>query len=290
MPCHGAIRYLRHRFIMTDDQPIPSTPQTDNDADNNQNNRTDGSSLAGTPEAKMPPSHSCHKISCDKKRDGWDYTKFFAEIIGLGFLVAYTIYTAGIYRANRKAAEAAHDTLVEIQRQTSMIKQQLVGTQGAIVTVEQPEWDFKTSKLQLPVRNAGAVDSPHFNLKAQVLREILPGENISGNPIPIEVSDGVVPRQGFIVPGPFAILPWRLPKVEPSKWPGAEVFIVRGTFSYKNGFDETPTQHSFCYYFLPAQTGGYDGTFQGGPSPTCDVQTPIRIGRENIKRDQQHPH
>jgi len=106
---------------MTDNQPIPAAPQSENDSDND----TAHPNNNAVPEVKVPPSHARYSIACQTKRDKWDIAKLVAEFIGLGFLIAYTLYTAGIYRANRKAAEAAHDTLGEIQKQTTVLRQQL---------------------------------------------------------------------------------------------------------------------------------------------------------------------
>lgn len=45
--------------------------------------------------------------------------KFLLEIVGFIVLCVYAFFTLGIYCANQKAADAAHDTLGEIQKQTS---------------------------------------------------------------------------------------------------------------------------------------------------------------------------
>jgi hypothetical protein len=114
---------------MADDQPIPPAPQTDKDADNKAGRPESAVPPPSAPEAKAPPSHPCYEITREKKRDGWDYAKFFAELIGLGFLITYTLYTAGIYCANRTAAKATQDTFHEIQKQTTLQRQQLVASQ-----------------------------------------------------------------------------------------------------------------------------------------------------------------
>jgi hypothetical protein len=134
---------------MGDDQSIPPAPQSENNA-NNDAAHPDSNAV---PEMKVPPSHASYKITCEKKRDKWDIAKLVAELIGLGFLIAYTLYTAGIYCANRKAAEAAksaadtaHDALVLSNRPWIKIKHHIVtpltfGFQGAagpaaVMTVE----------------------------------------------------------------------------------------------------------------------------------------------------------
>src|ERR1700674_1738893 len=88
---------------MTDTQPIPPAPQSQNDTDND---ATHPNSSA-IPEVKVPPSHACYTVACQTKRDKWDIAKLVAEFVGLGFLIAYTIFTALMYFANRDAADAA---------------------------------------------------------------------------------------------------------------------------------------------------------------------------------------
>ncbi len=88
-------------------EPVPAAPQTNQNPANNTANPNDTISSAAIPEVKVPPSKTCHTVTCKTKRDGWDIAKLVAEFVGLGFLIAYTIYTAGIYCANKKAAEAA---------------------------------------------------------------------------------------------------------------------------------------------------------------------------------------
>jgi hypothetical protein len=87
--------------------PTPSTEQAQNNAANQAGNPQGTPLPALRAEVKIPPAHSCYEITCKKKRDGWDRAKMFAEFVGIIFLVIYTLYTAGIYRANNKMAESA---------------------------------------------------------------------------------------------------------------------------------------------------------------------------------------
>jgi hypothetical protein len=76
-----------------------------------------------TSPPELPPSHTQHKITCQTEKDWWDKHKRWAELFGVLLLAAYTVYTIGMYYANRDAANAAksaaqtaHDTLQEIQK------------------------------------------------------------------------------------------------------------------------------------------------------------------------------
>jgi hypothetical protein len=95
---------------MTPENPIEQNkpaPQTDPNAADKNPSVDSGIPPIASPKMEPPASHPCYKISCDKKSDGWDYAKLVAEFVGLGFLIVYTLFTAGMYCANRKAADAA---------------------------------------------------------------------------------------------------------------------------------------------------------------------------------------
>jgi hypothetical protein len=103
---------------MTDDQPIPPAPQGKENANKNATNPNSNA----VPEMKVPPSHARYKITCEKKRDKWDVAKLVAEFIGLAFLILYTLYTAGVYHANKEAAEAAKSA-AEVARDAFVVGQ-----------------------------------------------------------------------------------------------------------------------------------------------------------------------
>jgi hypothetical protein len=104
--------------------------------------------------------------------------KFLLEIVGFIVLCVYAFFTLGIYCANQKAADAAHDTLGEIQKQTTLMRQQLVGSQGATVRVEQPSWEpSPSSKITIALSNNGVVNAIHVNLSGELFSARLPSGN-----------------------------------------------------------------------------------------------------------------
>src|SRR5258707_13296053 len=89
--------------------------------------------LATDPKSELPISHCKYCKPGKKNRDWFDYGTGALEIIGLVVLCVYAAYTIKIYCANQKAANAAQTTLGEIQKQTTLMRQQLVGTMSAVV-------------------------------------------------------------------------------------------------------------------------------------------------------------
>jgi|SRR5579864_2799018 len=77
------------------DQPKPPVPP---------------SSASGISKVQPPPSHPSYKITCEKKRDVWDWIKFAAEIVGIGVVITYTSIAAlqwcEMKRANRLTKQA----------------------------------------------------------------------------------------------------------------------------------------------------------------------------------------
>jgi hypothetical protein len=94
--------------MRTDDSP--TAPQTNENAHDNYKGQASSIPVTVAPEVKVPPSHTCYQIAYDKKRDGWDYSKMIAEFVGLGFLIAYTIFAGQQVSQMRRANKISRDT------------------------------------------------------------------------------------------------------------------------------------------------------------------------------------
>ena len=275
---------------MTNDQPIPPTPERERDS----NNDVAHPESNAAPEMKAPPSHASYTITTKTERDKWDIAKFIAEFVGLGFLILYTLYTAGIYCANRKAAEAAHDTLGEIQKQTKVMRQQLVGSQAALLHLDDIHIDA-TGKLEVVLHNVGHVTATDVHFQVTVTRETIADQRPIEPPItfepaiiePIKV-EGIWPPDDWHVP-------WRPHQLTqqhewPHGWPGKETFSLRGSFSYNNGFGDKQTEE-FCRQWLPnfEITTKLQGSSGGGMFPRDQFRSAIHsiLGLEE-KAESEH--
>jgi hypothetical protein len=218
-------------------------------------------------EVRPPPTHPCYKISCDKERDGWDYAKIVAEFIGLGFLIAYTIYTAGIYCANRRAADAAQNTLGQIQQQTTLIQQQVEGQMAAIITKQlRINWPDKRAFLSIILDNRGRVIGSKIHGNFRIVEVSLPSEGVIDDTLPqwkFNVSE--------ITPSPdMPIEKGIYLNVSREQLKGAnnipKAIKVMGEFTYLNGFKDK--SETVCYYVI----GAFRTTSQGlGETViTCD--------------------
>ena len=187
--------------------------------------------------------------------------------------IIYTMYA-------KRQWKAMNGQLSEMREQTRITRQEMVGTQGAVVRMDLPVWDAQ-SKFTVNLLNDGGVNATHVNMSAQVLRESLQSEKQIGKAVDINIRDEVIRGRNERSPAaitPSWLVPWHKPKVEEPNWPGEEAFVFRGTFSYDNGFGDVVSQE-FCLMWLPEWKfeyrgigGGSDASFQSG----CDINTRIR--------------
>lgn len=230
-----------------------------------------------------PPSKFHYEISCKQKKDWWDRLKPFVEIGGIALLAIYTGYTIKIYRANDRAATAAHDTLGEIQKQTTLIRQQLVGTQAAIINFNGPQWQPATNTLTFPFLNDGHITGTVTDFSATIQRKTFPGMV----PIGTAISVGF-PYHQVAGTGRFdfdKLLSEPLPQTDVSKWPGNEIVVFEGKWSWDDGFGDKSPVLNFCYFWIPRwhldmppgmslpEGSGWGGG--GVYGPQCDVSSVV---------------
>jgi hypothetical protein len=254
---------------MTDDQPIPPAPQTEKDSRNNVAH-PDRNAVS---EVKIPPSHASYKITCEKKRDKWDVSKLVAEFIGLAFLILYTLYTAGIYCANRKAAEATQNTFHEIQQQTTLMRQQVVGTMSAIVIFQEPRItnDPTTNKeiLVMQLLNRGHVISPEAHITFEIAIASFPQMEAIHQAQSYAISVPQFGETGWSKNYPLPDL-----SAQDTHFPSQRKTVtVKGKFGFDNGFGDKITDQEFCYsyigsYNIKNEDGG--STSGGGGFIPCD--------------------
>jgi hypothetical protein len=231
--------------------PTPPAPKSHEDANDKTPHVQNKLPPVNTPEVHPEPSHSHYEITCNKKRDGWDRVKMGAEFVGICFLIIYTLYTALIYCANKKAAEAAHDTLGEIQKQTILQRQQVVGTEAANITLANPLWDQKTKQVTLVLQNDGMITGTVNSFDAIIWRKSLPEQKTIADPIHISFSNIKIVKTGSY--REIRVIPWPLsdiPEDNPTTWPGDQVFTMDVKLIYNDGFNDI-IPISYCFFYLP---------------------------------------
>ena len=231
-----------------DNEPMPSTPKTNQNANDKYSGPSPDFLSAPTPNVEIPPSRPHYHHSCKKQRDGWDYAKLVAEFVGLLFLILYTLYTAGIYCANRNAAEAAQNTFGEIQKQTTLTRQQIVGTQAAVINIADYPGITLPDIVDIAIRNDGHVIAHDIHVAIRAKREILPSEK------PIGDAWGCnFPTVSVLAPTSPYSHQCRMTGFSDKDWRSIgdlkETIILEGTITYENGFGDIIDQ-AICKLYV----------------------------------------
>jgi hypothetical protein len=199
-------------------------------------------------DANPPSPPSSNTKTHKPNRDRLDYVKFGVEVVGLGFLIAYTVY-AGLQWGAMKGQ------LTELRQQTTLTRQQVVGTYAAVVRIV----DFAGISLQetghdtidVAFRNDGRTISKeaHANFYAQRMK--LPDGELIGEPFSqCFLTPSVItpdPRDTKLAPCPLV----GLSKIDWEAMHALKQTIgIRGNLTYDNGFgDSVPTK--ICLDFVP---------------------------------------
>jgi hypothetical protein len=231
-------------------------------------------SVALPAKPQPPPSESSNHPAKEKDRDLLDYVKFGAELLGLGVLIAYTIFSG-------LQACIMNRTLDEIKKQTSKIsetadtakktadftRQQLVGAQAAIIEATYPQLKERGSQVEIVFANRGHVVG-HASAEIFVVRlhpnggeTILAHESFSNSPVAVERP---VVKTFVIADGKHGFTPSELKSIMADT--PRQVLVIKGAYSYEDGFGDTYPGIAFCYSLM------------GHPQVTFDTGTTMWAG------------
>lgn len=193
-------------------------------------------------------------------------------------------YTRLQWSEMKRAADAAQNTLREIQKQTTLMRQQLVGSQSAIVEFYAiPELHVNSlgeaTDVTLNIANNGQIITRNIPVHVEITRLTWPGQQQIGNTRRLEWTiPALPPMKPNIGPTakviPYALSPEEMKSIELLH----QTIKVSGGLAYDNGFGDK-TAWDFCYYFLGR------GNLQPGGSGNfvdCDV---FPIARQDALRE-----
>jgi hypothetical protein len=219
-----------------------------------------------------------------KKKDRRKTIKFWAEIGGLVILAFYTGFTYRIMRASVDAAQTANSTFGEIQKQTLLMRQQLIGTQGAIVSINGvmgagplPTLSNNVN-ISIGLKNEGHVIANAVHIQAAIRVIQIAGEKRIGREWSCESSITVLPpdkpqyRQ--------CVIKGLLSNEDLTLIASLKRTIgIDGSYTYDNGFGETKTE-PMCFRYAPQVKTKY-GMDGSGHFVTC---TDFSIEHEIVLR------
>lgn len=185
---------------------------------------------------------------------------------------------------------ATNNTYQQIQKQTDLMRQQLIGNQAAVITTTIPPFSSDTNlserELIFQLDNTGALVGTLISFEAEVQRRSLPKGTPIGEPTIVRAQNKKIQKGR-----PFqahAYLGWSLPELKSGEaWPGNEFVTVEGSYTYENGFDERFTQR-LCYVWVPHWLlpkpynwggGGWDNENGGQPCRTVQDFANERLAR-----------
>ncbi len=171
------------------------------------------------------------------------------------------------YTEIQSQTKAAECTAKAAQDQATLMRQQLVGTEGAYVILDDPGVDTTDPamrRITIGVQNTG-IATGTVDFSAIIQKMSIRDEKPIGEQLPLNFSGKKLSKQNPDY-SPHVELPWPLPTVSDlNLWPGSEMVRIEGQYTYDDGFGDKTTQ-KFCYLWLPQMQ--FDGPTAGGPGRT----------------------
>jgi len=196
-------------------------------------------------------------------------------------LTATVIFTKKQWKQMRREADAANNTFLQVQHQTTLMRQQLIGSQAAVLSVQISGWNIQAGKITIAVAHEGIINGTLIDLSAGIVKTTISSGKIIGKPATLNIRNEIIRSDGLVRDVFFYESP---PKEVPLKdWPGNEVVVADGTLIYDDGFGNKVSRR-FCFFnlapFEVTHPSGYHsgsgrGTWNGGMRD-CDIPSVIR--------------
>ncbi len=267
---------------MTDD--IEREAQTNNP---NSQELTPAVLEAPFPQQGNQPKEDIRQLAKDVH---WTTHATFWSQVGLGLIGVVALW---IYHGQLTAMQGQLDQMgrqsAEMQKQTTVLRQQMVGTQAA--ALETVLTFVPSGELTINVINNGLVSATgvHIHGQAQRLRSA-DGVRI-GDSFPLDETFPIIAAKGR--PSPSWFLPWHprefiYERGWPVGWPGRETFSFEGEITYQNGFGDG-IRDTFCQKWLPRYTiqfksGGLQISNGGALVPCRNFDRTVRMILEAEKQ------
>ena len=186
----------------------------------------------------VPPAESDEERTNRKKKERREKIKFRVEIFSAITLFCYFGVTTLIW--------------LTAQKQTTLMRQQVVGTQGALIALASPTWTNETNRFHFVFLNtrsgAGVVTGSIIAFSATFQRESLPDRKPIGKPWTTQFSnEPVAPRGQYEFD---QSMPYDIPKTDGANWPGKEGLSIDAHYIVDNGFGDISSEYR-CFDWLP---------------------------------------
>ncbi len=167
---------------------------------------------------------------------------------------------------------AMRGQLEEMGRQGNLMRQQLVGTQAAVLRLST---NFDIEGFVFGLTNIREVDATKVYVKTTMTPISLPNGGTLASPVVHEVRPQRIEKDN-----PFAErlpIPWPLQRDMQEGWPGRRTVKVDGEYGYEDGFG-TKILGTFCDIWLPILniTTKRENATVGGSVPCEGIENTIR--------------
>lgn len=202
---------------------------------------------------------------------------------GTWFTGIFTLlaFLAAAYYANqaRQQSITMNRTYCEIQKQTTLLRQQIVGTQAAVIQLQSPHIDFRFMTVEIKFPNRGHVNG-HLSGSTDVFRRTLDGDIKLAHQ---EFKDLLAPYQRQDGPDDAVIIihlkksDFSLSEITEMETDTPKEFLfLKGSFSYNDGFETPPSETPFCFSWIaypPVVINPHLSTGGSGVFISCDKWT-----------------
>ncbi len=242
-------------------------------------------------ELHVPEAEKTARKRPQIKKQRLQYTRVALEVLTLAAVIWYACEA-------RKQRVAMDKTFGQVQQQTTLMRQQIVGTQAAFLQFEIRDPDPSTGGLPGGVHNVGMVTATDVHVRLQVTRQEFETDGslkTVGTPLIFDDTPNRIKGSGtwpeFFYPHIWNV-PWIhtenpsiIRETWPKDWPGHDLTEARGLLTYVNGFGE-PISKDVCLELLPRfNIKIQNGTMSiGGMYPCENFRAGIPIARETWEK------
>jgi len=236
-------------MTLESDQPIHAEPEDANTAHEERDSQPEAP--ASRFELYIPPAAMHTYNASQNKNQRMERWKLGVEILTLAAVIYYACVARGQLSSMEKAYGEIQTQTGQIQQQTKLMRQQLVGSQAAVLTF-QPLGFNSPHDLSLSISNDGHINALDVHIYVTATKESISGHVLD---TPKHYSTVVPVVKAAAAWSGLWNLPWTFRQIGesgkwPVGWPGNETFEFKGTVVYDNGFGDIITV-SLCQKWLP---------------------------------------
>ncbi len=222
------------------------------------------------PPARIAPNNrtgtGAHDDAHEEKNYRLSRRQFWVALVTLVVLALYTAIAAYQAYKMREATKAAQESADNGRQQTDLFRQQLIGTEAAVIVADFGGFEPNKYAFNIGFRNDGRVIGSKVSVRLAARRETVSGAMPIGEPWSCDFD---LPP---VVPGKVSGHQCFLAGLNGDAWQPIANFkqtiAVDGSFSYWNGFEDA--RQTICLRYVPSGLRSRFGSEGPGSFVSCD--------------------